>query len=236
MATTLPHEAPADRNQRSALSLERHLDIAERTHFRRGQVLFTQGQRADRCLYWIQSGRVKFSLLTDDGLERVVAYAADGSIFGEEGIVGEHGRLVMCEAVTDVVAYVFERNELMKAIYEDPDLAVQLLESLASKLRFSVKLVEEMSFLGVKERVAHTVARLSSGDETAAAVRPGPYVLRLTHQELACLVGASRVMVSNALADLVNEGLLEKRRGYLVVRDALGLFRLEREGLAKTGR
>lgn len=238
MGLTLAHEAPSSPAvKHPPMSLARHLNIAERTQFRRGQVLFAQGQRTDRCLFWIQSGRVKFSLLTDDGLERVVAYAGDGAIFGEESIVCERGRLVMCEAVTDVVAYVFERTALVRAIHEDPDLAVELLESMATKLRMSVKLVEEMSFLGVRERVAHTVARLASGEETAAMSRPGPYVLRVTHQELASLVGASRVMVSNALADLVDEGLIEKRRGYLVVRDALRLFQLERgENLSRSGR
>jgi len=202
-----------------------HLELASRHRCGKGHLLFTQGQKERQGLWWLQSGRVKFSLLTDEGLERVVAFAGEGSIFGEGSVMTEGGYLVTCQAVTDVEAYFLDSRVISAAVKEDPSLAVELLGSLAEKLRLLVKLIEEMSFLGVKERVASALARLSLGEtaqENGRLTDPGRAAgrqVRLSQQELASLVGASRVMVAHALAELKEEGVIDKGRRRLVIRD-----------------
>jgi len=225
MRTTPRHRSWPRSAARLPAGLERYLDLASRMTYEKGQFLFTQGESDHRGLWWLESGQVKFSLLTDDGLERVVAFAGEGSIFGEDSVVTEEGHLVTCQAVTDVVISFFEFPTIVEAMKRDPSLAVELLEVLAHKLRYSVRLIEEMSFLGVKERVAHALVRLSVGDATPDAGRTtppeqlDPRPVRLSQQELANLVGASRVMVAHALAELKREGAIDKHRRYLVVRD-----------------
>ncbi|MEW6032831.1 MAG: Crp/Fnr family transcriptional regulator [Bacillota bacterium] len=200
-------------------ALGKYVHLAERVRYREGQILFTQGQRGQRGLYWLRSGRVKFSLLTDDGLERVVGFAGEGDVFGETSVLRDAGHVVMAEAVSDCVVYVFEPAVVLRVLHEDPDLAVELLEVLARKLEFSVKLVEEMTFLGVKERLARTIVRLAADSGPRPADRSRPVSLQVTHQELANMIGASRVMVTQALAELAREGAIEHGRCRVVVRD-----------------
>lgn len=222
--------------------LARYTHLADAIRFRAGQIVFDEGQRTPRGLFWLKSGRVKFSLLTNDGAERVVGYATDGAVFGEESILEGEGRPVMCQALSDGVAYLFEWPVVIEAIRADPDLAINLLEAMARKLQLSVRLVGEMSFLDVKERVVQAIARLALGQAWSPADgcrqpqdEAGPRRLRVTHQELASLVGASRVMVSNALAQLRREGVIEQERRHLVVRD-LGLLLHHDRGTRSAGR
>lgn len=212
--------------------LQDHLDLADRVLYRKGQIIISQGQQAHKGVYWLKSGRVKFSLLTDEGSERVVGFAEDGDSFGEASILDNDGHLVMAQALTDCVIYVFDRAVVLRLMYDDPDLAVQLLRNVSRKLRLSVELLEEMSFCGVRERLAHVIARLATSGQAGDDSGAGPPALRLTHQELASLIGASRVMVTNALAELRREGAIEQGRRRLVIRD---LGRLIEAGRASDG-
>jgi len=201
------------------------LHLADPVHFRKGQVLFSQGRRTHPGFYWLKTGRVKFSLLTNEGAERVVGFAGEGAIFGEESILDGEGCAVMGQALTSGVAYLFSWSSATRLLRAEPDLAIVLLEAMARKLHLSLKLIEEMSFLGVRDRVVQTIARL------AGEAR----FLDLSHQELAGLVGASRVMVSHVLAELREEGLIEQRRRRLVILDPERLFALKRGQAAGRG-
>lgn len=198
--------------------LQKYLDHADRVVYRKGQIIISQGQRALKGVYWLESGRVKLALLTEEGSERIIGFAGGGDSFGEASVLDRDGHLVMAQAMTDCVIHFFERAVVLRLMHDDPALAVGLLWNLSRKLRFVVALVEEMSFCGVKERVAHAIARLAGAENAPEAGAEAP-VLRFSHQELAGLVGASRVMVTNALAELKKEGAVDVRRRCLVVRD-----------------
>lgn len=175
-------------------------------------------------MYLIDSGRVKLSLLADDGDERVIAYAGEGAILGEDSLFDDAGYLVTAEAVTDCRVRVFEREAVAAAMRGNPEVALELLEVLAGKLRLVVKLVEEMSFLGAKERVARTIARLAASGNQPGLFRPAapadrPKPVPVTHEELASLAGTSRVTVSNALAEFSRKGAICRKRRRVVVRD-----------------
>lgn len=207
-----------------AHTLRKKLHLARLVRCRKGQVIFSQGREAQGALYLLDSGRVKLSLLADDGDERVIAYAGEGAILGESSLFGDGGYLVTAEAITDCRVGVFEREAVAAAIRENPELALDLLEVLVGKLRLTVKLVEEMSFLGAKERVARTIARLAaSGNQPglfgSAAPADRPKLVPVTHEELASLAGTSRVTVSHALAEFSRKGAIYRKRRRVVVRD-----------------
>lgn len=151
-----------------------------------------------------------------------MGFAGAGAVFGEESVLEEVERPVMCQATSDGVAYFFDWAAIRSVLRGDPDLALELLSAMARKLVFSVRLVEEMTFLGVKDRVARTLARLATGGTDLGMATPARAV-EVTHQELASMVGASRVMVSHALAELREEGVIEQHRRKLVVRDLASL-------------
>ncbi len=196
------------------VNLANALRLADRVRFRRGEVLVAQGQRRPEELWWVAAGRVKSFLLTDTGAERVLGFFGAGSVFGEETLLAGEGSAATYAGATDGVAYVLNRDALARLLCSDPGLTLTLLRALARKAHYSVKLVEEMTFLDVGQRVRQALVRL-------AAEEGG--TIGITQQELANLVGASRVMVTNVLAELRQAGLIEARRGRLVVRDARGL-------------
>ncbi len=219
--------------------LGRHLHLAEPVRFHAGQILFSQGQASPAGVFWLESGRVKISLLTTTGNERTLCYFGPGVVFGEESISNAAEWPVTCQAVTEGVAHVFSWPAVTQIVRNEPDLIFGLLHALAEKLRLSLRLVEEMSFLPVKERVARTLARLVEQgvqdfehDPGGSSGRAPMFSVDLTHQELASLVGASRVMVSNVLAELKKEGVVELGRRQLVVRDPSLLDRSSLDGVS----
>jgi len=74
-ATSSTNRASATSATSATSALEGYLHLADPVHFRKGQVLFSQGRRTHPGFYWLKTGRVKFSLLTQEGAERVVAIA-----------------------------------------------------------------------------------------------------------------------------------------------------------------
>jgi len=213
----------------AAPGLTRHRHLGRLIRFLKGEVLLRQGESSRRGVFWLVSGQVKVSVVDEDGSERVIALVRRGAIFGEESVLDGRDPLGRCEAVTDGVARFFDWDTLRGVIRQDPDLAVELLQTTAQKLRQTVRLVAEMSFLGVRERVAQTIARLAAWQNTASATpehapaQVPPVGLRVTQQELASMVGASRVMVSRALSELTNAGVIERQRRQLIIRDFEGL-------------
>jgi len=209
----------------AAPGLARHRHLGRLIRFVKGEVLLRQGEASRRGVFWLVSGQVKVSVVDEDGSERVIALVRRGAIFGEESILDGRDPLGRCEAVTDGAARFFDWDTLRGVMRRDPDLAVELPRTTAEKLRQTVRLVAEMSFLGVRERVAQTIARLADWQSMASAAPEDapaqfvPVALKVTQQELAGLVGASRVMVSRALSDLTNTGAIERQRKLIIIQD-----------------
>jgi len=183
----------------------------------RGDVLFHEGDVAD-SLYLVVSGRVAIAIRNPiDQRETVVALMDSGDLFGEMSLLDEGSRSAMARALEPSVVFVIPFEPVANAFRSDPALLWGVCRLLAHRLRVMDEALADSVFLDVTGRTAKRLLELSSGGDE--------FVLPITQEELAGMVGASRERVNKAIASFIRLGWIDQHeRHYTILkRDALEL-------------
>jgi CRP/FNR family cyclic AMP-dependent transcriptional regulator len=197
-----------------------------REQFARGDVIFDEGDQGDK-LYAVIEGKVKLARTAPDGRENLQSVLGPGEMFGELSLFDPKPRTAGAVALTDSVLASLAHSELRPWITGRPDVAVQLLQALAQRLRRTNDVLADLVFSDVPSRVAK--ALLDLADRFGQPTTEGIHVAHdLTQEELAQLVGASRETVNKALADFSARGWLRIESRAVVILDAEGLSRRAR--------
>jgi CRP-like cAMP-binding protein len=163
-------------------------------------------------------GRVKTKALTPDGRESILAFFEAGDLFGELALLDAAPRGEYAEAVEASQVLALPREELLWLMGRRPDVALHVTRLLGLRRRRVESRLRNTLFRTVRERtVALLLELLEAHGQWAGGrweVRP-----RLTHQDLANLIGATRETVTATLGRLRREGLIEVRRRRLHVLD-----------------
>ena len=193
---------------------------------RKGQSLFKEGDDGDH-LYVVSSGKVKLVTKSVDGRENLLMILGPGDMFGELSLFDSGPRTATAIAVTDSKLLALGQDKVIPWVREHPEVSLQLLARLASRLRRTNEVVGDLVFSDVPGRVAKALIDLGVkfGDKRTE----GLFVNHdLTQEELAQLVGASRETVNKALADFAQRGWLRL--------EARSVMILDYERLLKRGR
>jgi CRP-like cAMP-binding protein len=183
----------------------------------RGDVLFREGDTAD-ALYLVISGRVAIAIANPiDHRETVVALMDAGDLFGEMSLLDDGNRSAMARALEPSVVLAIPFEPVVQAFRSDPGLLWGVTRLLARRLRVMDEALADSVFLDVTGRTAKRLLELSGGQEE--------FLLPITQEELAGMVGASRERVNKAIASFIRLGWIDQHeRHYTIVkRDALEL-------------
>src|SRR5579875_2099931 len=171
--------------------------VARRRTFRAGEVIFHR-EDPGQVLYVIKEGKVKICLISPDGQEISLVVFGKGDCFGEFAILDGLPRSADAVAMEKVECYSLQRSDFHKAIMKNPQIAIQVMEVLSRRLRTTDQMIEDLIFLDVYGRVAKKLLELA--DTHGTRVEDGIRIdVRLTQQELASMVGASRESVNKVL-------------------------------------
>lgn len=173
------------------------MNAAKRRAFRSGEVIFHRDDPG-QVLYMIKEGKVKICIISPDGQEISLAVFGKGECFGEFALLDGLPRSADAVALEKVECYTLQRSDFHNAIMKNPRIAIQVLEALTKRLRNTDNMVEDLIFLDVYGRVAKKLLELADthGVKTDDGVRID---VRLTQQELASMVGASRESVNKVM-------------------------------------
>jgi CRP/FNR family cyclic AMP-dependent transcriptional regulator len=201
--------------------------IAQRVRQRRyrpGEAIFHRDDPGV-ALYIIVTGKVKVHNETPDGADVMLAVLSTGDFFGEMSLLDGEERSADVSTLEPTEALVLTRDDLLDCIRQAPQIAVNLLATLAGRLRRTNETIQALSSLDVHGRVAKQLLLLSRqhGVETPEGVQIG---IRLTQTDLAGLVGASRESVNKVLGYF-------RRRGYLTLDDQHRITLLKPDELAR---
>ncbi len=189
--------------------------------YRRGQVVFHQGDPGG-CLYIIERGSVKVSLLSETGEEALLAIMGAGDFFGELALIDGQPRSATVIALADTRACTLDHQSFLAFFGASPEAAVAVCGALAARLRQMNQRFAEVISLDLPGRLAKCLLELAerNGEAVAEGVA---FELPLSQREIGELVGASRQSVNRALAQWEHLGLLRRRhrRIVLVRPDAL---------------
>jgi len=189
---------------------------AERRQLRRGDVLFTEGDEPNE-LFVVEDGRIAIANKSVDGRESVVALMEAGDPFGEMGLFEGLGRSAEARALepSTVIAIPYAP---MQVIYEQrPTLLWGVVALLAGRVRSMDGALADSVFLDVTGRTAKRLLELAGEDDE--------FMLPVTQEELAGMVGASRERVNKAIAAFVRLGWIDQseRRYRITNRQQLTL-------------
>jgi CRP-like cAMP-binding protein len=193
------------RSEMAALSARAPLRTVEA-----GQI-FYDPVRPVEVLFIVKRGRVRLYRALADGRTVTTAVLGPGTVLGEMPPLGLRMRGTWAEALEPSVLCLMSRTEVREMLFTHPRVALRIAELLSARL---VDLEEQLTDLTTKtltERLAATLSRLTRQ-------APGD-PLRLTHAQLAALVGATRERTTTALGELADERLVELRRGRIRITD-----------------
>jgi CRP-like cAMP-binding protein len=173
----------------------------------KGTILFAEGDGGDQ-LYVIAEGKLKLGTSSGDGRENLLSILGPGEMFGELSLFDPGPRTSTATAVTDANLLSLGQEKLLPWLVENPKVSLQLLASLAQRLRRTNEAVGDLVFSDVPGRVAKALIDL--GQRFGKKTDEGLFVHHdLTQEELAQLVGASRETVNKALADFAGRNWLK---------------------------
>lgn len=185
-------------------------DVAELTavaidkEYSRNAAVITQGELSG-SLYLIKSGRVKVSINSENGKEVILSFLGAGEYFGEMSLFDDAPRSATVTTIEKTVLSVLSKHDFRRCITASPQIALHVIRDLIKRLRQADQKIESLASLDVYNRVLKTLLSLSSVNDR------GHWVVRqkLSQQELANLVGASREMVNRILKTLSESGVIE---------------------------
>jgi CRP/FNR family transcriptional regulator, cyclic AMP receptor protein len=205
---TLPTEA-----------VERVAAAAQPRSLRRGDVLFREGDPGDE-LFVVESGRIAISNKSFDGRESVFALMEAGDVFGEMSLFDGHGRSAEARALEASQVYAVPFEPLRQLFREQPELLWPVVELLAGRIRNMDVALADSVFLDVTGRTAKRLLELAGESDE--------FLLPITQEELAGLVGASRERVNKAISSFVRLGWLEQRDRRYTITNRIQLERRAR--------
>ncbi len=204
----------------SLLTGEQAQSIAEgvvKRRYRRGEVIVEQGTKSN-ALYILLTGRARVVTADARGREVILAVLQPGDYLGEMSLIDNepHSATVRAEVQCDVL--VLGRPEFARCLPENSSLSYAIMRGLVARLRHADRQIESLALMDVYGRVARTLL------EFASVGRDGLLTIRekISRQDVAKMVGASREMVSRVMKDLEERGLIETREdGSLLIKERL---------------
>jgi CRP/FNR family transcriptional regulator, cyclic AMP receptor protein len=205
---TLFAELPDDRLQELG-------QMVRRRTYHRGETIFHKGDPGNG-LYLITNGQVKVLLPSETGEEAVLAVLEPGDFFGELALFDGLPRSATVVAVTNAEMLILHRDDFLSFVARNPEVTVALFAVLSRRLRATDELIEDAIFLDVPGRLAKRLLDLADrhGRKTDLGVEID---LKLTQQDLAAMVGATRESVNKHLGWMRDHRLIQLDRQRIVL-------------------
>jgi CRP-like cAMP-binding protein len=213
------------------------------------ELLFVEGEDC-QGLYVVFSGAVRIFKQSQQGREQVLTIERAGAVVAELPVFDGGPYPASCKAVEPSLLLFISKQDFRRSCQEDPEVALKVLASVGGRLRRLVTIIEELSFLTVRSRLAALLLELARAQtkvpataDSRALASPSavkgegetrqPAMLRvplnITHQEIAARIGTVRELVSRNLGRLEDEGIIRVDGRAFVIQD---WARLEQEALS----
>jgi CRP/FNR family cyclic AMP-dependent transcriptional regulator len=185
--------------------------------FRKGQIVFSQGEPAD-AVFYIQKGKVKLTVLSEQGKEAVVAILGTEDFFGEACLAGQMQRVATVTAMTDSTIARLEKVAVVRVIHEEPAFSEMFIAHLLGRtIRVEADLVDQL-FNSSEKRLARMLLLLANfGKES----KPEPIIPKISQETLAEMIGTTRSRVSFFMSKFRELGFIDYNGSGLEIHSSL---------------
>ncbi|HEY6897189.1 MAG TPA: Crp/Fnr family transcriptional regulator [Rhodocyclaceae bacterium] len=178
--------------------------VAALRHAPRGGVVLREGDRTDN-VYFVVNGNLKVLVSDEDGREVILSILGPGELFGEMGVLDNNPRSATVVATQSSDLVTIARSDFQYCLSANFDIALFIMRGLAHRLRVADRKIESLALMDVYGRVARLLLD-SAGEENGQRI----VTQKITKQDIAKMIGASREMVSRVMKDLSHQGLIEE--------------------------
>jgi CRP/FNR family transcriptional regulator, cyclic AMP receptor protein len=186
------------------------------SEYRKNQFVFRQGDPAD-SVFFVQSGKVKKTVVSEQGKEAVVALVGTGDFFGEGCLAGQTLRLGTVTALTACVIARISKADITRVIHEEPAFAeLFIAHLLARNSRVEEDLVDQL-FNSSEKRLARTLLLLANFGKEG---QPEQVLAKISQETLAEMIGTTRSRVSAFMNKFRQLGLIDYN-GHIEVHRSL---------------
>ena len=212
VSTTLLHNVPLfaglDEAQLNVL-----VRMVVRKNFGRNTKIIGAGDPTD-SLYIIIDGRVKVLMSDEQGREVILSILGRGEFFGEMGLLDDSPRSASVVTLEPCELLSISKSDFKGTLAENFDLSLMVMRGLVKRLREADGKIGSLALMDVYGRVARLLLEMAEDVNGEKVV-----VKKLSKQDIAKMIGASREMVSRVMKDLQLGGYIEVRGRSIVLRD-----------------
>ncbi|VAV82222.1 hypothetical protein MNBD_DELTA01-823 [hydrothermal vent metagenome] len=187
--------------------VERMATMMTPRNIKKKGLVYSEGDRADQ-LYILKEGRIKISRLGEDGKELTMDIIEPGDIFGELTLAGETQRETNAQALEDSFICTISRENFEAFLAMRPDLSLTITKWIGLRLRKVESRLEDLIFQDVQTRLYTLLETLAEkyGKDSSAGRK---IAIKLSHRELANLIGATRETVTFELSKMKKRGAIK---------------------------
>jgi len=203
----------------SLLTGEQAQAVAEgvvKRRYRRGEVIVEQGTKSN-ALFILLTGRARVVTADSRGREVILAVLQPGDYLGEMSLIDNEPHSATVRAEVQCDALVLGRPEFTRCLPENSSLSYAIMRGLVSRLRAADRQIESLALLDVYGRVARALLDMAEEGAEFKLIRN-----KVSRQDLAKVVGASREMVSRVMKDLEGRGMVQtQENGWVIIKEQL---------------
>ena len=168
--------------------------------FDKNTTIYCQDEEAD-YFYYLKKGKVRIFMTSENGMEKTLSVIGKGEILGEAAFFDGQPRISSASALTNCELIAVNTEILTDIISKNPQTAFELLRLQAQTIRMLSSQLDSMTFVGAKGRIARFLMQ--------SLPNPNSRNVSTTHEEIASVIGVSRVTVSKIMTQLVKDGVLK---------------------------
>jgi CRP/FNR family transcriptional regulator, cyclic AMP receptor protein len=185
--------------------------------YRTGEIVFSQGDTGD-AVFYVQKGKVKITVVSEQGKEAVVALLGTDDFFGEGCLAGQVQRIATTTTMTDSVIVRLEKSAIVRVIHEEPAFSEMFIAYLLSRtIRVEADLVDHL-FNSSEKRLARLLLLLANfGKES----KPEPIIAKISQETLVEMIGTTRSRVSFFMNKFRELGFIDQNGSGLEVHSSL---------------
>jgi CRP/FNR family transcriptional regulator, cyclic AMP receptor protein len=173
--------------------------------YRKDAIIFSQGDPAD-AVFYIQSGKVKLTVVSEQGKEAVVAMLGTNDFFGEGCLAGQALRIATVAAIMDSVIVRLEKAAIVCVIQQEPAFSEMFIAHLLSRaVRVEADLVDQL-FNSSEKRLARLLLLLANFGKDN---KPEPILAKISQETLADMIGTTRSRVSSFMNKFRKLGFID---------------------------
>ena len=169
-----------------------------------GENIFIEGDKS-KGIYFVADGTVKVYKSSKDGREQILKLIYPGDSFNDVTVFVKDVNPASADAVTDAKLYLLSRESMVGLIYKHPEVSLNIIRSMAEKLRYLTNAIEDLSLKHTQERIAK-ILLLFEGK-------------KLSQKIIADIAGTAREVVSRALKDFASQNIIKLDKRDIIILD-----------------